>query len=652
MSHPDTREWLLANGLGGYTSTTVCGANTRRYHGLLVAAVCPPVKRRVLLARVDEFVHTSRATHELSCSCWQDSTTIRGGYSYLSAFTLDPVPTWTYRVAGGELSKQVFCPPGHNSVVIAYHWRGDNTISLEIKLLANDRDYHSQTVASPDWQFHQQVDDRGVFRVQAHPPGEPVGTPWYWRCTPYRYTDYRFGGQWYHDYHWPAERERGLPDHEDNYYLGSVLGSLMAGDRIALTCTTEADPRALDMRDLVSRRKDDAHRAVNRARLPQVELSHRLVDAADQFVVRRGATGEASIMAGYHWFTDWGRDAMLSLPGLLLCTGRVTEARGVLHTFAAQLDRGMLPNCFGDYGDVEYNTIDATLLWFDALYNYWLTTEDHEFIHKQYPRLIEALEAHLASTRYGIAVDARDGLLAGGVPGVALTWMDARVDGEAITPRHGKPVEVNALWYNALRIMEKFAELEGDSGGRWRELAERTASGMQAFWYAGGGYLYDVLGDVPDASLRPNQLLAFSLPHRVFTPDQARQVLTRLEACLLTPYGLRTLDPADPRYCSTYTGDPRQRDRAYHQGTVWPWLLGPFCTAYLNTHGRTRTSFEQVRQWLLPIIGYLKAHGTIAEVFDADPPHRAGGCMAQAWSVAQVLALYAELTEAGLIDPT
>jgi predicted glycogen debranching enzyme len=366
------------------------------------------------------------------------------------------------------------------------------------------------------------------------------------------------------------------------------------------------------------------------------------VEAADQFLVSRG--GQSTVIAGYHWFSDWGRDTMITLPGLTLTTGRYDIAKGILLAFAASVDRGMLPNRFPDAGDTpDYNTVDATLWFFEATRALAASTGDHEFVRTRlYDILADIIAWHERGTRYGIHVDI-DGLLMADEPGVQLTWMDAKVGNWVVTPRRGKPVEIQALWYNALRTIEQFAEKFGRASDRkhYQEMAGRAQRNFPAlFWNSSAECLYDVVnGELRDAAIRPNQIFAVSLFHKMLPLEKARGVVNAVERELLTPYGLRSLAPGDPQYHGRFEGDPHSRDSAYHQGTAWPWLLGPFITAYLEVNGRSAKARQQAEQWLAEFRRFIEEDGLgqIPEVFDGDTPHRAGGCLAQAWSVAELL---------------
>ncbi|MBC7911654.1 MAG: glycogen debranching protein, partial [Pyrinomonadaceae bacterium] len=364
--------------------------------------------------------------------------------------------------------------------------------------------------------------------------------------------------------------------------------------------------------------------------------------AADQFIVARGS--QKTVIAGYHWFSDWGRDTMIALPGLALVTGRAEVARSILLEFARHVDKGMLPNRFPDAGvEPEYNTVDATLWFFEAVRALLDDTHDEKFVRDNlYDVLAEIIDWHVRGTRYGIRVDT-DGLLAAGEEGVQLTWMDAKVGEWVVTPRRGKPVEIQALWYNALRVMEQLAHQFQDETrtGFYGEIAARArASFNQKFWHEEQGCLYDVIdGERRDASIRPNQIFAVSLPHTMLSKERARGVVCVVERDLLTPYGLRSLAQSDPQYRGRYAGDALSRDGAYHQGAVWAWLLGPFIKAYLKVHSEDTAAREKARAWLSPFQKHLSEAGLgqVSEIFDGDAPHAPRGCIAQAWSVAEIL---------------
>jgi predicted glycogen debranching enzyme len=403
-------------------------------------------------------------------------------------------------------------------------------------------------------------------------------------------------------------------------------------------------PTADELADEADRRR---RVMVTRAGLPETPESESLVAAADQFLVQRASTGGPTVIAGYHWFGDWGRDTMISLPGLTLTTRRFEGARGILRTFARYVDQGMLPNRFPDSGEMpEYNTVDATLWWLHALDRYHRATDDDDLLREQFPLLQQVIDWHVRGTRHGIKVDPEDGLLLAGAPGVQLTWMDARIGDWVVTPRYGKPVEVNALWLNALSMMARFADHLSQDGAEYRYLAARARNGMQRFWSEEHGYLYDVIGPdgVGDASLRPNQLFAFSLPTCAFSHQQGEAVLKVVQEQLLTPYGPRSLAPGADGYDGRYAGDSYHRDSVYHQGAVWPWLLGAYADALVNLRGLTPATRAELRERIAPLMRHLDGDaclGSVSEIFVGDAPHAPNGAVAQAWSVAELLRIYA-----------
>jgi predicted glycogen debranching enzyme len=464
-------------------------------------------------------------------------------------------------------------------------------------------------------------------------------------------VEYRQAGQWYWGYSYPEEAARGLSSVEDNYCLGFLGARLAPGERIDLLASVEpmeSWPTADELADEAGRRR---RVLVTQAGLPEMSESESLVAAAEQFLVRRASTDGPTVIAGYHWFGDWGRDTMISLPGLTLTTRRFEEARGILRTFARYVDQGMLPNCFPNVGEhPEYNTVDATLWWFHALDRYWRTSGDDDLVCEQFPLLADVIDWHVKGTRHGIHLDQADGLLLAGEPGVQVTWMDAKIGDWVVTPRHGKPVEVNALWLNALCVMDRFADHLSRDGRMYRSLAERARAGMQRFWSAELGYLCDVIGPdgAGDPSLRPNQLFAFSLPNRAFRHEVGEAVLKVVQERLLTPYGPRSLAPGSVGYDGQYAGDAFHRDSVYHQGAVWPWLLGAYADALVNVRGNTPETRHELRERIQPLLHHLKQDGcigSVSEVFDGDPPHAPNGAVAQAWSVAELLRVYALTAE-------
>jgi len=605
------REWLETNGLGGYASSTVACIHTRRYHGLLVAATKPPVGRMVLLSKLEETLVADGHRYELSANRYPGVIHPQG-YLLLKEFRQEPFPVFVYAAGEVELEKSVFMLQGENTTIIRYALRGARSCTLELRPLIAFRDYHATT--------HENSALDARFET---------GADWV-KMTPYaglpslylNHADAQIlpAGDWYRNFEYDRERQRGLDFREDLFNPLVMIFELQPSAPVTIAASTGQRPANVR---------------------PPPRASADLAHAVNQFIVRRG--DQWTIIAGYHWFGDWGRDTMIALPGLTLSTGRYDVAKSILLAFAAHIDQGMLPNRFPDGGEApEYNTVDATLWFFEAIRVLVAATGDYDFVRASlYGALAGIIDWHVRGTRYGIHVDT-DGLLSAGEPGLQLTWMDARIGGQAVTPRSGKPVEIQALWYNALRVMEDLARRfdQAEDSARYRAMADRAReSFVPLFWNEQPGCLYDVIDhDKRDASVRPNQIFAVSLFHKMLPADKAAAVVNAVAKHLLTPYGLRTLAPDDPRYRGRYEGDPASRDGAYHQGTVWPWLMGPFISAYLYVHGRTPDWLAQARRWLCELESYAAGDGLgqVAEVFDGDAPQRAGGCIAQAWSVAEL----------------
>lgn len=639
LNAAERREWLATNGIGGYASGTVAGLPARRYHGLLVAALQPPLGRTVLLSKLDETATYLGRAYPLFANRWAGGAVEPAGYQHLERFRLEgTTPVWSFACADALLEKRVWMQPSANTTYIRYDLhRASAPLTLSIKALVNYRDHHALTRAG-DWQMDIQPAPHGL-RVTAF----PGATPLYLLSAG---AAARAEHQWYRDYFLAQEASRGQDTLDDALYAGAFTAQLEPGASLTLVASVEPDPN-LDGQKAYQVRRDHEQGLLQRAELPAPPpWIEQLVLAADQFIVRRPAADGGpghSVIAGYHWFGDWGRDTMISLPGLTLATGRPEIAASILRTFARYVDRGMLPNRFPDAGETpEYNTVDATLWYFEAIRAYHAATGDDGLLRDLFPVLEDIVAWHRRGTRYQIHVDPVDGLLYAGEPGVQLTWMDARVDGREITPRTGKAVEINALWYNALRSMAAFAARLGHSGDDYTLAADRLAASFSRFWNASLGYCYDVIdgpeGD--DASLRPNQLFAVALHHPLLGHEQMKAVVDVCARRLLASHGLRSLDPRAPAYIGHYGGDYRQRDGAYHQGTVWAWLIGPFVSA----HYRVYRDPAAARRLLEPLGRHLAQGcvGSISEIFDGDPPFTPRGAFAQAWSVAEVLRAWRE----------
>jgi predicted glycogen debranching enzyme len=629
-----SREWLETNGLGGFACGTLAGANTRRYHGLLTAALNPPGGRMLLLSKLEETLVIGDRRIDLSTNEYA-GTIHPEGYSLLGEFRLDPFPTWTFEVEGVSLQKSVFMPQGTNTVQVEYKLLqapSGTEPMLEVRPLIAFRDYHSTT------------HENGALRPSIETAPNAASVQPYPDLPRLHFAhdaiQLQAQGYWYRNFLYRAERERGL-DYEEDLFNPFVLSWKLNKKRGAIVI---ASTEARDIRQAAVVRKAEMKRRQQLVASSPVgdPLVCALAAAADQYLARRGE--DWTILAGYPWFTDWGRDTMISLSGLTLFTGKTDIAKSILRNFARHTDLGMLPNRFVDSGEeAEFNTVDATLWFFEAARAYAAATNDYDFIrHELYEVLNQIVEFHIKGTRYNIKV-AENGLLNAGAPGAQLTWMDAKIGDWVVTPRSGKPVEIQALWYNALRIMEDLAVRFGDDDRRKKysslaSLASWTFN--RVFWNKDAQCLYDVVnGGPPDGSIRPNQIFAVSLHHSMLSPERARAVVETVERELLTPVGLRTLNPSDSRYRSTYEGNQFSRDSAYHQGTVWPWLLGPFVSAYVRVNGRTAQARSHAHDLLSGIGQHLTEAGLghISEIFDADAPHRPRGCFAQAWSVAEIL---------------
>src|SRR6201982_2387425 len=586
------REWRETNGLGGFASSTINGINTRRYHGLLVAATKPPVGRFVLLSKLEETLLVDGGSFDLSANRYPGVVHPQG-FRYLKQFRLNPFPVFTFEVEGLEIEKTVFMVQGENTTVIQYEIKDRGTslpdrIALEIRPLIAFRDYHSTT--------HENGSLNSKVEVLT---GGASVTPYAGLPTLYLAHDAKqleeVGG-WYRNFEYNAERERGL-DFVEDLFNPLVLHFDLSSSRKA-TVIASTNPRNAANASQY-RQTETSRRRVNVMRSPnEDEFVKTLTAASDQFIVARGE--QKSVIAGYHWFSDWGRDTMIALPGLTLPTERYDVARSILRTFAQYVDRGMVPNRFPDAGETpEYNTVDATLWFVEAVRAYLAYTDDLSFVQNElYSVLTDIIAWHVRGTRFGIKLDP-SGLLSSGEPGVQLTWMDAKVGDWVVTPRRGKPVEIQALWYNALCAMENIAMrlVVEAARKRYNSMAALTIRSFnRLLWNEECGYLYDVVnGGPPDASIRPNQIFAVSLKHSMLSRERAKQVENVVQEHLLTPYGLRSLAPSDPQYRGRYTGDGVSRDGAYHQGTVWPWLMGPFITAYIKVNGRSDSARRQAQ---------------------------------------------------------
>lgn len=641
------REWLVTNGIGGYASGTVTGINTRRYHGLLVAALEPPLGRTVMLAKVDEEITVSGRSYELGANEYHTGVVHPEGFKRLILVQLEgQVPVFRYQVGQTHLEKRVWMAHGKNTTFIQYTYRaGKRPVRLKIRLFTAMRDFHDLVRGGDHLRPEVSLHDN----VSATVAGPLSKASLQLACTPN--GSFEHANEWYWNYVYRVERERSLDYMEDLYHPLDCTARLAPGESICLIAGAEPPAQAeVDSARALIEEQYRTGALIQKAGIYRDAdpAAAQMVIAADQCLVERTlANGQPSltVIAGYPWFGDWGRDAMISLPGIALATNRDEAAKGLLQTFAAYISDGMIPNRFPDVGVApEYNTVDATLWYFQALNAYLEKTNDESLLHELLPALKDIVNHYYHGTRYNIHVDPEDGMVWAGEAGVQLTWMDVKAGDWLPTPRMGKPVEIQALWYSALCLLERWClELKEPAGdfSRWRAAIERNFA--RRFWYAEGGYLYDVIDgpDGDDAALRPNQVFALSLPFPLLPVDKARRVLEVVTTELLTPVGLRSLAPGDPQYRGRYGVDFWEREGSYHNGTVWGWLIGPYLDAHLRYNGDKKVA----RKLLNGMAAQMAdgALGTISEVFDGDQPHTPRGCYAQAWSVAEVLRHWREL---------
>jgi predicted glycogen debranching enzyme len=648
----ESREWLVTNGIGGYAFGTIAGHQTRCYHGLLVAALQPPLGRTLLLAKLDETARYASEEFELFTNRWADGAVAPEGYRNIERFHLEgTTPVWTFALADALLEKRIFMPSGANTTYVLYRLvRAGSPVELSIKVLADYGDEHCVTVGKTRPMDVTLVE--GGLQVVAFDGASPL----------YVLSDSataRPAAEWYRNFELAVERARGLPDHTDRFFAGELNARIAPGGSLTIVASTAATPSLIGEAAFAKRQSEtgallDRFFAANNgsAQAPSPAIQQ-LVLAADQFIAARpldGADDAKTILAGYPWFSDWGRDTMIALPGLCLSTGRPWLARNILRTFSRFVSEGMLPNQFPRAGAAPvYNTVDATLWYFEAVRQYFEATSDIGLLHELYPVLDNIMDAHVRGTRYHIQVDPADGLLYAGEPGVQLTWMDAKVGDRVVTPRIGKPVEVNALWLNAAEAMAGFARALGRNATRYEGLAERARTGFARFWNSQKQFCYDVIDapggpDSKDAALRPNQILAVSLPETALAAGQQRAVVDVCARELLTSFGLRSLGRNETGYRGRYAGSPEERDDAYHQGTVWGWLLGPFALAHLRVYRDVAAAMS----FLEPMFAHIQAAGlgTASEIFDGEPPFTPNGCIAQAWTVGETLRAWRAITAA------
>jgi predicted glycogen debranching enzyme len=663
LSHCDDavrKEWLVTNGVGGYAASTVLGINTRKYHGLLVAALHPPGDRTVCLAKLDEEVSVGNNIYPLAANEFQGKI-FPQGYHFLKDFSLNPFPQYVYQAQDVEVRKTIFMPKEQNAVAVKYTVLNQGVAEAKIRVypLLTCRHFHSVV---DRWKnpldFSQQQNDREV-EVTFNAPKATVTV----RSTTGEFNE---KATWIERLYYLEEASRGESKTDDCYqpgYFEVVVPHKRERYFAVVATASENSQECHEMLDAFGTAMYDVNGQLNseieerekllakfygsHSEVPTSDWLNWILLAAKAFTVK-GADDGKSVVAGYFWFETWGRDTFVSLPGLMLATGRFKDAEKILLDFMRHSKKGLIPNFIQDRsGEPTYNTVDATLWYVNAVLQFLKYTGDFKFIQKQLWENLKAIvESHQKGTAFGIHLDS-DGLLA---HGPRLTWMDADVDGKAVTPRDGKAVEIQALWYNALKTMQLLASRfeEVSLADKYAEMAFKTQKSFnEKFWNGKGSCLFDVVtASGVDASLRPNQIIAVALDFTMLDNDRSERVVDVVQRDLVTPYGLRTLARSDSRYKGVYDGDRRSRDQAYHNGTVWPWLLGPFATAFLKVKGHGEFSAEYaLKNFLLPLFTqqiFEAGLGTLSEIFDGDAPHAPRGCVAQAWSVAEPLRAYVE----------
>ena len=654
------KEWLITNGLGGYASSTVLGVNTRKYHGLLVAALHPPGDRTVCLTKLDEEAYVGNNIYPLGANEFHGKI-FPQGYLFQKEFSVSPFPRYVYSVQGVEVRKTIFMPKEKNAAAVIYNVLNENGFDVKTRIfpLLTCRYFHQ---VLDRWRkpldFNQWQNDREVELTFNNPKVTIIArategafiekTNWIDRL--YYREEGRRGESNTDDCFQPGYFETSVPSKREAKFAiitAASESSQEAAETLETVGTTMYDLEGLLERELKQRRSSLVNFYSSRKEILQSDWLSWILLAADTFIVK-GLGDRKSVIAGYFWFEAWGRDTFISLPGLMLATGRFEDARKILLEFMTHCRQGLIPNFFNDEsGEPAYNTVDATLWYVNAVLQYLKYTDDFKFVQKQlWENLKEIIDSHEKGTAFSIRVDT-DGLLA---HGPRLTWMDAEVDGRAVTPRAGKAVEIQALWHNALRTMQLLANRfeEKNLSEKYAEFAAKARKSFnEKFWNAEKNCLFDVLGEFgADASLRPNQIIASALDFTMLEREKNEQIVDILNQELLIPYGLRTLAPSDPKYRGAYVGDRRNRDQAYHNGTVWPWLLGPFVTAFLKAKRYNDYRREYAWQILIrPLFAqrvFQAGLGTISEIFDGDPPYAPRGCIAQAWSVAEPLRAYVE----------
>lgn len=632
------REWLVGNGLGSYASGTISGILSKRYHGVFVSAQCPPLGRNLFVPKIEETLEIKGEIYLLGTNKWKGRDDyFPKGYLHLETFYLDEnIPVWIYKCGESYLEKKIFMPHEKNSVYVTYKLlSSQNGMPIKIKcdIFVNNRNFHS---------LANQMD---IKAIQNQNSIEFVSLKNdYLFCIKSNFTENKIENIVYYDFELQEEKNRGFDDTE-NHSLAVSFVTLLNQENISEILISTENNHSYESSHAVQKQLKDRNlktiQAWNQKKFYSPEWIQQLLYAANIFIVKRSHAenkNAKSILAGYHWFGDWGRDTMISLPGLCCALGQTEIAKSILENYLAYVDNGMIPNRFPDESEIpDYNTVDATLWLFEAVSHYYQETNDLLFLKKSYPILENIIEHHMKGTRYQIKCDPKDGLLYAGEQGCQLTWMDAKIGDFVVTPRTGKAIEVNALWYNALKNMEAFSKILGTQKRDFSDLSKVTEQGFLRFWNEEEGYCYDVL-DTPngnDSLLRPNQIIALSLKYCPLNQLQKRSMIDICGKYLVSFFGVRSLTKFSSQYKGCYFGSPLERDCSYHQGTSWSWLLGNYAIAYYHVTNNASVAIG----FLEPLEKHINEAGIgfISEIFDGDAPYHPRGCIAQAWGVAETL---------------
>jgi predicted glycogen debranching enzyme len=637
-------EWLMTNGLGGYSSSTVINSNTRRFHGLLIASMMPPVKRWLLLNRLEEEVTYNNKNFSLSTNLYLDAVHPKG-YIFQENFEFKYFPVFNYLIDSVRIKKEIILFRNKNTVLIKYTVLNNrDNISFTLTPIVSMRDIHETILMGKIIISSSKLNTTSCIVRRQNSDDSPN---LFIKSDKAVFANLNANNRWYLNFRYYQDENRGESFFEDGYAPGRFNISFKGNGSFCIVAST-------DDFDINSIDKEVSKTLEHWISLePEIEyfdsFFRQLHYAADQFIVQRMSTSSQSVIAGYPWFTDWGRDTMISLPGLTLATGRFKDAASILDTYARYCSKGMLPNRFPDSGEEpEYNNVDSAYWFFYAALKYLQYTSDFNFIQERiYPVLKEIANSTIDGTRFNIKMDASDGLISAGNSSTQLTWMDVKINDQAVTPRYGKAVEINALWYNALSFLSYLCRKFGDisEGHRWHSLSQKVRVSFLDTFSRDKMGLFDIFTlDGPDKKIRPNQLISIFLPYKIVSKEKAKEIFNIVEDSLYTSYGIRTLHPRDPEYKPFYRGLIENRDKAYHQGTAWAFLTGFYVTSFLSIYGRNDENIKKMDLIFKPFKSHISEYGigTISEVFEGEPPHRADGCIAQAWSVAEILRSYYE----------